>query len=39
MTDSMKIEQHKNRAVLTANIPLELIKQMAAPSTETQPQP
>ena len=38
MTDSMKIEQHKDRAVLTANIPLELVKQMAAPSAETPPQ-
>ena len=39
MTDSMKIEQHKDRAILTANIPLELIKQMAAPSTEPRAQP
>jgi hypothetical protein len=31
MTDSMKIEQHKERAVLNANIPLELIKELAAP--------
>jgi hypothetical protein len=30
MTDSMKVEQHKDRAILTANIPLELIKQLAA---------
>lgn len=30
MTDSMKIEQHKDRAVLTANIPLELLKQLTA---------
>jgi hypothetical protein len=29
MTDSMKVEQHKDRAILTANIPLELIKQLA----------
>jgi hypothetical protein len=39
MTDSMKIEQHKDRAVMTANIPLELVKQLAAPSTDSQPQP
>ena len=39
MTDSMKIEQHKDRAVLTANIPLELVKQLTSPATETQPQP
>jgi hypothetical protein len=35
MSDSMKIEQHKNRAELTANIPLELIKQLTAPATNT----
>jgi hypothetical protein len=39
MADSMKIEQHKDRAVLTANIPLELVKQMAAPAPDSQPQP
>jgi hypothetical protein len=33
MTDSMKIERHKDRAVLTANIPLELVKQLATPAT------
>jgi hypothetical protein len=38
MADSMKIEQHKDRAVLTANIPLELVKQMAPP-VDSQPQP
>jgi hypothetical protein len=37
MSDSMKIEQHKDRAVLTANIPLELFKQLTAPATDTQP--
>jgi hypothetical protein len=36
MNDSVKIEQHKDRAVLTANIPLELVKQLTAPSTKTQ---
>jgi hypothetical protein len=39
MTDSMKIEHHRDRAVLTANIPLELVKQLATPATDTQPQP
>ena len=43
MTDSMKIERHKDRAVLTANIPLELVKQLAtpavAPAIETPIQP
>lgn len=37
LTDSTKIEQHKDRAVLTANIPLELVKQLAAPNTDLQP--
>jgi hypothetical protein len=41
MTDSMKVEQHKDRAVLTASIPLELVKQLAAPApnsgTNSQP--
>ncbi len=37
MTDSLKIEQQKDRAVLTANIPLELIKQLTAAPTSTQP--
>jgi hypothetical protein len=36
LTDSAKIEQHKDRAVLTADIPLELIKQLATPSTDLQ---
>jgi hypothetical protein len=36
MTDSMKVEQHRDRAVLTANIPLELVKQMAAPAADSQ---
>jgi hypothetical protein len=34
---SAKIEQHKDRAVLTANIPLELIKKLATPSSEGRP--
>jgi hypothetical protein len=37
LTDSTKIEQHKDRAVLTANIPLELVKQLAAPNPDLQP--
>jgi hypothetical protein len=32
LTDSAKIEQHKDRAILTADIPLELVKQLATPS-------
>src|SRR5271156_1159307 len=37
LTDSAKIEQHKDRAILTADIPLELVKQLATPSTDLQP--
>ncbi len=37
MLDSTKIEQHKDRAILSANIPLELVKQLAAPASSTQP--
>jgi hypothetical protein len=37
LTDSTKIEQHKDRAVLTANIPLELVKQLGAPNPDLQP--
>jgi hypothetical protein len=37
LTDSTKIEQHKDRAVLTANIPLELVKQLATPNPDLQP--
>jgi hypothetical protein len=29
-TSSIKVEQHKERAVLTANIPLDLVKKLAA---------
>jgi hypothetical protein len=34
---SAKVEQHKDRAVLTANIPLDLIKKLATPSPENRP--
>jgi hypothetical protein len=37
VTDSMKVERHKDRAILTANIPLELIKQLSNPAASTQP--
>ena len=37
LMDSAKIEQHKDRAVLTANIPLELVKQLAAKSPDSEP--
>jgi hypothetical protein len=33
-TSSLKIEQHKDRAVLTANLPLELIKKLATPVSD-----
>jgi hypothetical protein len=32
LTSSLKIEQHTDRAVLTANLPLELVKKLATPS-------
>jgi hypothetical protein len=35
--ESTKIERHKDRAVLTANIPLELIKRLATPTPEERP--
>lgn len=37
LTDSTKIEQRKDRAILTANIPLELVKQLGAPNPDLQP--
>ncbi len=37
LMDSTKIEQRKDRAILTANIPLELVKQLATPVTDPQP--
>ena len=37
LTGSMKIEQHKERAVLSADIPIELVKQLAAPAVPTRP--
>jgi hypothetical protein len=37
LTDSVKIEQRKDRAILTANVPLELARQLAAPAGSTGP--
>jgi hypothetical protein len=37
LMNSAKIEQHKERAVLTANIPLDLLKRLTTPSTEGRP--
>jgi hypothetical protein len=37
LMESTKIEQHKDRAVLTANIPLELIRRLATPTPEGRP--
>jgi hypothetical protein len=34
LTDSTKIEQHKDRAVLTANIPVELLRKLTTVSSE-----
>ncbi len=35
--NSAKIEQHKDRAVLTANIPLDLVKKLTTPSPDGRP--
>ena len=32
--DSLKIEQHKDRTILTGSIPLDLLKQLAAPTAQ-----
>jgi hypothetical protein len=37
MTNSIKIEQHNDRAVLTANIPIDLLKQLTTTPASTQP--
>jgi hypothetical protein len=37
LADSAKVERHKDRAVLSANIPLELIKQLASAPSAAQP--
>jgi hypothetical protein len=37
LIESAKIEQHKDRAVLTANIPLDLIKKLTTPTTAAIP--
>ncbi|MEO6805354.1 MAG: hypothetical protein ABI209_04320 [Edaphobacter sp.] len=37
LMNSVKIEQHKDRAVLTANIPIDLVKRLTTPSREGTP--
>ena len=37
LIESAKIEQHKDRAVLTANIPLDLVKKLTTPTTASIP--
>jgi hypothetical protein len=37
MIASLKIEQHKDRAVLTGTVPLDLLKQITAPASNSQP--
>jgi hypothetical protein len=37
LMNSAKIEQHKDRAVLTASIPLDLVKRLTTPSPEGRP--
>ena len=36
LIDSLKIEQHHDRAVLTASVPLELLKQLATPAAQSE---
>ena len=38
-TTSLKIEQHKDRAVLTANLPVELLKKLATPISTGESEP
>jgi len=38
-TGSIKVEQHKDRAVLTASVPLELAKRLANPESANGPDP
>jgi hypothetical protein len=37
LMDSAKIEQHRDRAVLTASIPVDLVKRLTTPSPEGRP--
>jgi hypothetical protein len=37
LINTAKIEQHKDRAVLTANIPLDLVKKLTTPTPERRP--
>jgi hypothetical protein len=37
LMNSAKIEQHQDRAVLTASIPVDLVKRLATPTTEGKP--
>jgi hypothetical protein len=37
LMNSAKVEQHKDRAVLTASLPLDLVKRLATPSPEGGP--
>jgi hypothetical protein len=37
LISSAKVEQHRDHAVLTANIPIDLVKRLATPSPEGRP--
>jgi hypothetical protein len=37
LTTSLKIEQHKDRTVLTASVPLELVRKLASPASASAP--
>ncbi len=38
-TSSLKIEQHKDRTIFTASVPLELVKKLATPMNSSNPEP
>ncbi|HEY6414230.1 MAG TPA: hypothetical protein VIX42_11125 [Edaphobacter sp.] len=39
MIDSLKLEQHKDRAILTATVPIELLRELTSSDTEISPAP
>jgi hypothetical protein len=38
-TSSLKVEQHKDRAIFTASVPMELLKKLATPVNSAGPEP
>jgi hypothetical protein len=37
MIDSLRLEQNKDRAIITATIPIELLRQLTSPDTGINP--